>query len=90
LLARAPQITYAGGDGSTQDLAIRIQGAPNDAMATRAEYGWLSEHFPGFKRKNQALVAAPQGKFFDTIDIELPSGERRSFYFDISDTFGKR
>ena len=90
LLARPPpEITYAGGDGATQDAAIRIQGAPNDALATRAEYAWLAKHFPGFKRKTQALVQAPHGRFFDMIEIELATGERRNFYFDISDTFGK-
>ena len=62
--------------------------APNEFVGVRAEYAWLSSHFPGYKRTSQAL-ARNAGRSYDILDVELPSGSEFKVYFDISGFFGK-
>lgn len=80
--ARGP-ITFEGGDGSSKDQAIVVKGAPTGLLGIRAEYNWLNQHFPGYKRKSQALL--PGAKSYDLIEIEMPDGKELSIYFDVSD-----
>lgn len=88
LLLAACQSTPAGrdsadsaqGDGLTAESAVRVR-------SIQAERQWLQKHYPGAEVKSQALL---MGKVpMDLITIQLPSGEEKKIYFDISSFFGK-
>jgi hypothetical protein len=74
-------------DGNSPATAIPIR-APNEQTGVKAEYHWLAEHFPGYKRGGQALLNQG-GRVYDSIEIITTNGERRKLYFDITDFFGK-
>ena len=88
LLPAVPTGTYSGGDGTTFENAVVINAA-SDRSATRTEYAWLRDHFPGAKRTRQSLSSRGQ-HVFDVVEAELIDGSTQSFYFDISATFGKQ
>lgn len=67
--------------------AIPIK-ATNERAGVSAEYRWIGEHFPRYKRGTQALLNG-NGRFYDSIEIVTASGERRKIYFDITEFFGK-
>lgn len=67
--------------------AVVIQ-AQNEAVGVAAEYQWLAERFPGYKSQGQSLLNK-DGHYYDTIDITTASGEKKTFYFDITKFFGK-
>jgi hypothetical protein len=74
-------------DGSSMAHAIPIH-APDEKTGVTAEYHWIAEHFPGYKRGGQSLLH-DNGRFYDAIDITTANGERRKIFFDITDFFGK-
>lgn len=74
-------------DGSSMVNAIPIK-APNEKTGVTAEYRWIAEHFPGYRRGAQALLNN-NGRFYDAINITTASGEHRKIFFDITDYFGK-
>jgi len=76
---------YSGGDGTTVKRAVAIN-LSSDADAVRSEYSWLSQHCPGFRLKSQGLMAVGQRKY-DSMDVSLPDGSERTYYFDISKSF---
>lgn len=80
--ARGP-ITFEGGDGSSKEKAVVVKGAPTGLLGIRAEYDWLNEKFPGYKRKSQALISGARS--YDLLAIEMPDGKELSIYFDVSD-----
>jgi hypothetical protein len=76
-------ITFEGGDGSSKEKAVVVKGAPTGLIGIRAEYDWLNQHYPGYKRNSQALL--PGAKSYDLLEIEMPDGKELSVYFDVSD-----
>jgi hypothetical protein len=82
------KITYGGGDGSSQDNAVVIQGAPNSASGVRAESIWARRNHPTWRKTRQSLVRG-DGKRYDRIDFTTASGEKHVLFFDITDFFGK-
>ena len=80
--ARGP-ITFEGGDGSSKEKAVVVKGAPTGLLGIRAEYDWLKQNYPGYRRKSQALL--PGAKSYDLLEIEMPDGKELSIYFDVSD-----
>jgi len=62
---------------------VVVKGAATGLLGIRAEYDWLNQNFPGYKRKSQALV--PGARSYDLIEIEMPDGRGLSIYFDVSD-----
>jgi hypothetical protein len=74
-------------DGTSVAHAIPIN-EPNEKAGVAAEYHWIGEHFPGYKRAGQALLNE-NGRYYDAIDITTTSGERKKIYFDITGFFGK-
>lgn len=83
----APLTTYSGGNGTTAQEAVVIN-ANSDLAATRAEYAWLGEHVPGGKLSHQSLIHE-QNRVYDVMEVNLPDGTKRSYFFDITETFGK-
>ena len=82
-----PLATYSGGDGTTAQEAVVIN-ANTDLAATRAEYAWLREHVPGSTLSHQSLIRE-QNRVYDLMEVNLPDGTKRSYFFDITETFGK-
>jgi hypothetical protein len=84
--ASASQAVYSGGDGTTIKSAVLIN-LTSEGDAVASEYSWLREHFPGCTLKSQALIENGQ-RHYDGMTIALPNGSERTYYFDISKSFG--
>jgi len=85
---QAPQgVTYAGGDGSGYAEAVIIQ-APNEDAGVKAEYDWLAQRYPGYKRGQQSSIEH-DGKMYDLLEITTAKGEKKAVYFDITSFYGK-
>lgn len=78
---KAEQTSKLGLEGSSFETAIVVN-------SIAEEYQWLATHFPGYSRLMQSLVY-DDGKPYDILQVRLPNGEIRDFYFDISKFFGK-
>ena len=83
-----PGIVYAGSDGSSLANAVVIQTELKGGAGVRSEYAWLSQRYPGYQRKLQALLHK-DGKSYDRLDITTADGRELSVYFDITAFFGK-
>jgi hypothetical protein len=81
-----------GGDGESVEEAIIIRGANHDMLGTWAEFMWLQWKF-GEKGRDWNLIFHSTGargdRQIDTVRIELPGGEQRDFFFDITESFGE-
>jgi hypothetical protein len=84
--AQVSAISYSGGDGSSFEKAIIIKGA-TEATGVKAEYEYLSKHFPGYKMERQSLLQK-QGRTYDLIEFATKDG-KKAIFFDITDFFGK-
>jgi hypothetical protein len=74
-------------DGTSIQTAVRID-ANNSTEGIRAEYAWLAQRHPGFKRGEQSLLDHDP-KYYDKIEIVTANGEQKVYYFDITSFFGK-
>jgi hypothetical protein len=81
---RAP-VRYAGGDGTTLEQAVILQGAL--LSGPRAEHDFLGRHFPGYEFRRQFLKEQ-HGRRYDVLEFTAADGETRTIYFDISGNFG--
>lgn len=84
-------IAFEGGPGDRKENAVVIH-APNNMLGVMAEYQYVGSRC-GVRNRDwklcmQSLVSG-NGKKYDVLDIEMKDGTRRTFYFDISDFFGK-
>jgi hypothetical protein len=79
-------VTYGGGDGASKETAVVVTAA-NEETGVAAEYAWLKEHLPGAEVESTSLAGGD--KAYDIMEVTLPSGEKRTIYFDISSFFGK-
>jgi hypothetical protein len=79
--------TYAGGDGSSLEHAVVINGAKGESDGVQAEYVWLRRHYPTHRLLRQA-VKSVGGRMYDQMDMATPEGER-SVFFDITAFYGK-
>lgn len=86
--AAKPSVHYAGGDGSSIEQAVVIQGVSGEMAGVGAEYAWLRMKFPGYKPRLQTLLQRA-GKIYDVLEIDLPDGKTATVYFDITAFFGK-
>jgi hypothetical protein len=82
-------VSYAGGDGSSISRAVVVRGVSGTRASTRAEYAFLRNRYPGFRRKDQQLIRSG-GRYYDALSFDLPNGESKTVYFDVTGTFGKR
>jgi hypothetical protein len=84
-------LKFAGGDGSTVASAVIITGG-NDIATTRAEHAWLRQHVPGAKVTKQSLITERGpllDRILDKLEVTLPDGSEKIYFFDISSSFGK-
>jgi hypothetical protein len=77
----------SGGDGLTIEHAV-VMTSGSDFTNTDAEYVWIRRHVPGAKVTGQALINQ-NGRVYDELNVSLPDGSSRSYYFDITSGFGK-
>ncbi len=84
---KPPAITYAGGDGSSIEKAVVINGATEET-GVHAEYEYLARQHPGYKRGGQSLQSH-NGKAYDVLEFTTADGKKSTIYFDISAFFGK-
>ena len=88
VLAKPPAaITYSGGDGSTIEKAVIINGGTEET-GVHAEYAYIQKHYPGYKRGGQSLLNQ-QGRDYDAIEFRTADGKKMTIYFDITAFFGK-
>jgi|SRR6516164_5688469 hypothetical protein len=82
---------YTGGDGTSVETAVVIN-APNTSFGVHAEYQYItSKHGPkgtGWTLESQALMAR-DGKHFDVLKIKIGTEELRTYFFDITEFWGK-
>ena len=81
------EFSFEGGDGTTLEQAV-IVNAPSESVGVAALYGWIGRHYPGSTAAGQNTVIQ-NGRFYDAIDVVTGTKERRTFYFDITQFFGK-
>ena len=74
-------------DGSSFERAIIIK-KRREGPGVDAEYKWLAQNYPGYKRISQSLTRKGN-KHYDIIAIKTNEGEEKDIYFDISNFFGK-
>lgn len=79
--------TYSGGDGSSCEAAVRIEGITGTRDGIQAEKAWLRKRFPGYTFRGESL-RDKGGRQFEVIDITTGSGDK-SICFDITAFFGR-
>jgi len=77
-----PSVTYSGGDGLSFETAVLIEGATR-ATGIQAEYAWLAQQYPGYRRGIQALTKF-NGRMYDIIEIRTADGASKRIHFDIT------
>jgi len=82
---RAP-VRYAGGDGSSFERAVILQGATL-LSGPRAEHDFLARDYPDYQFLRQ-LLEERNGHKYDVLEFTTAEGENKTIYFDISATFG--
>ena len=81
------EFTFEGGDGTSLEQAV-IVNAPSERIGVAALYGWIGRRYPSSTAAGQNTIIQ-NGRFYDAIDIVTATKERRTFYFDITQFFGK-
>jgi hypothetical protein len=74
-------------DGLTLEHAVVLTGG-SDVVNVSAEYAWIRRYEPSAKVARQALIVKDK-RAFDELDLVLPDGTTKSYYFDIIKGFGK-
>lgn len=87
------KVTYEGGDGKTLESAIVIKNAGNEMNGVAAEYEYIAKQH-GVKFTNWRPVgqstSSNNGRQFDVINIiTLADNVKITYYFDITEFFGK-
>lgn len=87
------KVTYEGGDGKTVENAIVIKNAENERNGVAAEYAYITkingEKFKDWKPVGQSTITKDNKKI-DLINILLiQKNETVSYYFDITEFYGK-
>ena len=87
------KIIYEGGEGKTVENAVVIKNAENEMNGIAAEYAFIAkiygEKFKDWKPLGQSTLNKDNKKF-DVINIQLiQKNETISYYFDITEFYGK-
>jgi hypothetical protein len=86
-------VVYKGGDGKSPESAVLILGAGNEQSGIAAEYAYISK-LNGERNKDwrygEQSTVMHEGKRIDVIMIHtIPSNSTITYYFDITDFYGK-
>lgn len=87
LLSCASQVSNTNNDGSSYEKAIVIK-ASNEMIGVGKEYEWIKINFPGAQLVEQSS-GPHNGRKYDIITIKTSDGQKRTFYFDINNFYGK-
>jgi hypothetical protein len=87
------KVTFEGGDGKTIETTVIIKNAGNERNGIAAEYDYIAKKhgvkFTNWKPVGQSTSSNNEKKF-DVIDIvTIPGNEKITYYFDITDFYGK-
>jgi len=87
------KVIYEGGNGKSIDNCIIIKNAENETNGIASEYAYISK-IHGQKHTNWELISQSlqtnNNRKYDVLDIQtLPQKEKISYYFDITDFYGK-
>jgi len=88
---RSP-IGYSNAPGDSLDDPIVVTGAKLDIEGTAAVFAWLIRQHGTMDvdwRLHTKSGAASGDRHIDIYRIQLRSGEERTFYFDVSESFGR-
>ena len=89
-------------DGASFATAVVLD-VKRQADSPTAEWAWIEKNFPGARaaqqrrstEKKEEVVSfghallVHDGKSYDALTVELPDRTERTFYFDISGSFGR-
>ncbi len=78
-------VTYAGGDGTSIEQAVILQGTTL-LSGPRAERDFIAQHYPGYELRRQ-LLKEEDGRSYDVLEFTTAEAENKTIYFDISDSF---
>lgn len=86
-------MTFEKTDDPCAQGAIVIRGITCDRDGVKAEYRWLSEHYPGYAVVHNGLETSIAGSgcrsVFDSFTLESPAGEQVGITFEISSFYAK-
>jgi hypothetical protein len=80
-------VKISGGDGFSFEEAIKISECDN-IEGVEQEYVEVRKRFSKYQLIRQSLQDK-DGKMYDVLQLKLEDGREITFYFDISDFFGK-
>jgi len=90
---RPAGVWFEGGDGSSRENAVVVRGAVWEMEGIAATFAWMEWHF-GRKDQDWTLVTHSTGgdehRKIDTFVVTLADGSRRTVFFDVSESYGKR
>ena len=83
---------YSNHNGQTLETAIKITGAKTAPVGIAAEYEYVTSQL-GVQNVDwglvqQSLYHNEEGDF-DVLEVETKEGDAKTFYFNITDFFGK-
>ena len=87
-----PGVSYSGGDGSSIEKAVRIEGAGSKSDSIRAEEVWTWNHNLFY---NQNVVRPKRAREergsmrYDSFTIQTKRGQSKTIYFDVTRATGK-
>ncbi len=81
-------IQIKGGNGSTKEKAIRISGADNEWKGIDAEFKYIEGKVGYFKIESQTFLDEGDKKY-DFMNVVGATGNKKEFWFDITDYNGK-
>ncbi len=81
------QLAYSGGDGSSCQQAVVIQGVTIRETGLLAQHVWLQQRYPGC-RKNKDLLVNDSSRRFDQVELTTVDGKTSQVFFDVTDWWG--
>jgi len=81
-------IQIKGGNGSTKEKAIRIVGADTELKGIDAEFNYMEGKVGYFEIESQTFLDEGDRKY-DCMNVVGVIGNKKEFWFDITDYYGK-
>jgi len=82
-------IEYKGGDGTSQEQAIKIVGAKNEREGVDAEYSLIERIMEEYTVLLQEVLCE-EYKSYDRLVLQDVNGNEYEIWFDITEFYGKR
>jgi hypothetical protein len=78
---------FADRAGDSVETAVEVPAdAPNDGIGF--ENDWIYDRFGRFRRRGGG-TGVLNNRRYDVIDVELPNGDKKKVYFDITENWTK-